>query len=100
MSPPRLWSSCHGNLALPKLLGWEGDQIHWEETAVLDHDRGQELLVKQALHIQMTPPEEHFKWEGGLEFFGYWNTVMRSKEDQSLLTFDLQSGIQDSSIMQ
>ena len=58
MSPPRQWSSCHGNLnyaALPKLLGWEGDQIHWEETAVLDHDRGQELLVKQALHIQMTP---------------------------------------------
>ena len=34
MSPPRLWSSCHGNLTLPKLLGWEGDQIHWEETAV------------------------------------------------------------------
>ena len=89
MSPPRLWSSCHGNLALPKLLGWEGDQIHWEETAVLDHDRGQELLVKQALHTQMTPPEEHFKWEG-LEFFGYWTTVMRSKEDQSLLIFDLQ----------
>ena len=50
MSPPRLLSLHHGNLnyaALPKLLGWEGDQIHCEETAVLDHDRGQELLVKQ-----------------------------------------------------
>ena len=58
VSPPRLLSLHHGNgnyAALPKLLGWEGDQIHWEETAVLDHDRGQELLVKQALHVQMTP---------------------------------------------
>ena len=34
--------------------------IHWEETTVLDHDRGQELLVKEALHIQMTPSQECF----------------------------------------
>ena len=34
--------------------------IHWEETTVLDHGRGQELLVKEALHIQMTPVEERF----------------------------------------
>ena len=32
----------------------------WEETTVLDHGRGQDLLVKEALHIQMTPSEEHF----------------------------------------
>ena len=75
MSPLRLLSLHHGNLnyaALPKLLGWEGDQIHWEETAVLDHGRGQ-VLVKQALHIQMTPSEEHFKWEGRLEEAGKIN---------------------------
>jgi len=29
----------------------------WEETVVIDHGRGQELLVKKALHIQMTPSE-------------------------------------------
>ena len=34
--------------------------IDWEETRVLDHSRGQELLVKEALHIQMTPTEECF----------------------------------------
>ena len=34
--------------------------IHWEETTVLDHGRGQELLVKEALHIQMKTSEEHF----------------------------------------
>ena len=40
---------------------WESHHlIHWEETAVLDHDREQELLVKEALHIQMTPSEERF----------------------------------------
>ena len=35
---------------------WENHHpIHWEETIVLDHGRGQELLVKEALHIQMVP---------------------------------------------
>ena len=34
--------------------------IHWEETTVLDLGRRQELLVKETLHIQMTPAEEHF----------------------------------------
>ena len=34
---------------------WENHPIHWEETTVLDHGMGQELL---ALHIQMTPPDD------------------------------------------
>ena len=39
---------------------WENHHaIHWEETTVLNHDRGQ-MLVKEALHIQITPTEEHF----------------------------------------
>ena len=29
--------------------------IHWEETLVLDNGRGQELLVKEALHMQVAP---------------------------------------------
>ena len=37
---------------------WENHHsIHLEETTVLDHSRGQEPLVKEALHIQMTPSE-------------------------------------------
>ena len=40
---------------------WENHHpIHWEITTALDHGRGQELLVKEALHIQMTPVEECF----------------------------------------
>ena len=47
---------------------WENHHpIHCEETTVLDHSRGQELLAKEALHIQMTPAEEHFNRDGGLE---------------------------------
>ena len=39
---------------------WENHHaIHWEIT-VVNHGRGQEMLVKEALHIQMTPMEEHF----------------------------------------
>ena len=38
---------------------WENHHpIDWEETTVLDRGRGQELLLKEALHIQMTPSEE------------------------------------------
>ena len=51
--------------------------IHWEETTVLDHGRGQELLVKEALHIKMIPTEERFNQDGGLEVPGCWTAVMR-----------------------
>ena len=43
-------------------FAWENH--HWEETTVLDHGGGRELLVKEALHIQMTPSEEHFNGGG------------------------------------
>ena len=57
---------------------WENHHlIYWEETTVLDHGRGQKLLVKEALHIQMTPSEECFNRDGGLEVPDYWTTVMR-----------------------
>ena len=57
--------------------------IHWEETTVLDHGRGQELLVKEALHIQMTPVEERFNRDGGLEVPGCWTVVMRRQGGRS-----------------
>ena len=50
---------------------------------VLDHGRGQELLLKEALHIQMTPSEERFNQDGGLEVPGCWIAVMRRQEGRS-----------------
>ena len=59
---------------------WENHHIiHWEETTVLDHCRGQELLVKETLDIQMIPAEECFKRDRGLEVTGCWTTVMKQK---------------------
>ena len=49
----------------------------WGENTVLDHGRGQELLVKEALNIQMTSVEERFNRDGGLEVPGCWTTMMR-----------------------
>ena len=49
------------------------------------HGRGEELLVKEALHIQMTPVEERFNRDGGLEVSGCWTTVMR-REGEAILT--------------
>lgn len=39
-----------------------------------------ELLVKEALHIQVTPAEEGFNWDRGLKFLGCWTAVMRRQE--------------------
>ena len=65
---------------------WEHHHpIHWEETTGLDHGRGQELLVKEALHIQMTPVEERFNRYGGLEVPGCWSAVMR-RQGGAILT--------------
>ena len=62
---------------------WEHHHlIHWEETTVLDRGRGQELLVKEALHVQMTPVEERFNRDGGLEG-GCWTAVMRRQRGRS-----------------
>ena len=43
---------------------------------MLDHGRGQELLVKETLHIQMTPSEECFNRDGGLEVPGNINIII------------------------
>jgi len=43
---------------------------------VLDTARGQgELLLKEALHIQMTTAEEHFSRDRGLENPGLLNCI-------------------------
>ena len=52
-----------------------------------DHSAGpwqrQELLVKEALHIQMTPSEERFNRDGGPEVSGCWTVVMRRQGGRS-----------------
>ena len=58
---------------------WENHHsIHWEEAT---HGRGQELLVKEALHTQMTPSDDTLRavlQRGGqLEVRGCWTAVMR-----------------------
>ena len=44
---------------------WENHHpINWEETSVLDRAKGQGeplLIMKKAMHIQMTPAEQRFK---------------------------------------
>ena len=40
---------------------WENHHpINWEESTMLDRGGGQELLVKEVLHIQITPSEKRF----------------------------------------
>ena len=71
---------------------WENHHpIDWEETTVLDRGRGQELLLKEALHIQMTPSEERFNQDGGLEVPGLLDRCDEEagREEQSSPTFDL-----------
>ena len=71
---------------------WENHHpIDWEETTVLDRGRGQELLLKEALHIQMTPSEERFNRDGGLEVPVLLDRCDEEagREEQSSPTFDL-----------
>ena len=72
---------------------WENHHsIDWEETTVLDRGRGQELLLKEALHIQMTPSEERFNRDGELEVPWLLDRCDEEagREEQSSPTFDLQ----------
>ena len=55
-------------------------QIEWKEAMIVDQARGsKELLVKEALHIQMTPSEERINRDGGMEIPGCWIAMIRSR---------------------
>ena len=55
--------------------------IKWEETSIVDQARRpKELLLKEALHIQMTPAEERFNRDGGLELPSCWMATLRRLE--------------------
>ena len=55
--------------------------IKWEETAVVDMARHpRELLLKEAIHIQMTPAEERLNRDAGLELPRCWVAALRRQE--------------------
>ena len=61
---------------------WENHHpIHWEEMTVQDHGRRQELLVKEALHNQMTLCLE--EWCNQDEGPGCWIAEMRRQGGRS-----------------
>ena len=69
---------------------WENHHpIHCEETTILDHGRGGELLVNKALHIQMTPAEESFNRDGS-PWLPDCCDEEPGREEQSSPAFDLQ----------
>ena len=46
----------------------EHHPIRWQETSVIDRaSRSGELRVKEALHIHLTPEDQHFNQDVGLE---------------------------------
>jgi len=69
---------------------WENHHpINWEETSVLDRVRG-ELLLKEALYIQMTPAALQLGQR--TENPGLLDCIDEEtgREEQSSLTFDIQ----------
>ena len=64
-------------------------QIHWEETTVLDHGRGQELLVKvhqdDTLRGALQP-----RWRAGSPWLLDCCDEEAGREESSSLIFDLQ----------
>ncbi len=53
------------------------NRIKWNEVRVVDRaSRNHELKIKEALHIQMTPDNNKFKGDIGLEFPGCWLSML------------------------
>ena len=58
--------------------------IKWEETTVIDMARHpRELLLKEVIHIQMTPVEERLNRDTGLELPGCCVAALRRQEDST-----------------
>ena len=76
------WLLHHPSLAaIPVFL-----QSRLQSPLVLDHGRGQELLVKEALHIQMTPSEECYNWDKGLKSLVAWPLWWGDRKGGAILT--------------
>ena len=51
----------------------------WNETKVLDQARRrQELMIKEASHINLTPEDQRFNRDGGLELPACWVATLKA----------------------
>ena len=58
--------------------------IQWEETSIVDHTRGhRELLLKEAIHIRSTHPQEHSNRDIGTDLPSCWLTVQKAREQRA-----------------
>ena len=58
---------------------WDNQHsINWKEASIIDQARRhKELLLKEALHIHMTPADQqHLNRDGGLELPGCWSATL------------------------
>ena len=52
--------------------------IEWNETTVLDQARRRkELMIKEALHISLTPENQRLNRDGGLELPACWTAILK-----------------------
>ena len=58
---------------------WDKEHsIIWKEASIIDRARRhKELLLKEALHIHMTPADQRLNREGGLELPGCWSATLK-----------------------
>ena len=69
--------------AVAKNVWGEQHSVRWEETLVLGQGkRPTELLLKETLHIQVIPAEEHFNRDEGLELPNCWLVILRRLEGE------------------
>ena len=58
--------------------------IKWNETTVVDMARHhRELVLKEAIHMQMTPAEERLNRDTGLELTECWVAALKRQEDST-----------------
>ena len=81
MSRPQFYFNEAAGRACVKSLVWNMTTINWEKEFMLDHAKGQELLVRSIIL-----EEEHLNWGRGLDH----SDEKARREEQSLLTFDLE----------
>ena len=68
--------------AIAKHVWNSNHPIVWNETAVVDQARGgKELLIKEALHIRLTPEDQCFNRDGGLELPGCWVVTLKAQNE-------------------
>ena len=58
---------------------WDNQHsINWEETSIIDQARRhKELLLKEVLHIHMTPADQRINRDEGLELPGCWTAMLK-----------------------